>query len=45
MDTNINMQNALFERLGIHLLLEQEVQVCESLQKSPLHEGLQLKTQ
>jgi hypothetical protein len=39
MDTILSMQNVLFKRP-----LEQEAQVHESLQKSPLHEGLQPKT-
>jgi hypothetical protein len=31
MDTILSMQKMLFKRLGILLMLEQEVQVCESL--------------
>jgi hypothetical protein len=34
----------VFEKLGVGLQSKQDLQVCEDLHKSPLHEGLQPET-
>ncbi len=34
----------MFEKLGVGLQSKQDLQVCEDLHKSPLHEGLQPAT-